>query len=89
MALSTPNASGATVTHLRTRNSFSKLSGMCATCLDGCPGYCEVGRSAFRGAEAIYPQPYGDVTAGAEKAYPIDYSSFNISGSASDRWFVS
>jgi len=82
VALSTPNASGATETRLRTRNSFSKLSGMCATCLDGCPGYCEVGRSAFRGSEAIYPQPFGDVTAGAEKEYPIDYSSFNINGSA-------
>jgi len=55
---------------------------MCATCLDGCPGFCEVGHSAFRGTEAIYPQPFGDVTAGAEKEYPVDYSSFNIHGTA-------
>jgi len=82
MPRSVPNASAATETHLRTRSSYSRLSGMCATCLDGCPGYCEVGRSAYRGAEAIYPQPFGDVTAGAEKQYPIDHSDFNISGTA-------
>lgn len=82
MAFSVPNASAATQTHLRTQRNFSRLSGMCATCLDGCPGYCEVGTSSYRASEAIYPQPFGNVTAGAEKDYPVDYSSFNINGTA-------
>ncbi|MEI6501874.1 MAG: glutamate synthase-related protein, partial [Armatimonadota bacterium] len=82
MPHSVPNASAATQTHLRTARNYSRLSGMCATCLDGCPGFCEVGTSAFRGAEAIYPQPFGNITAGAEKEYPVDYGSFNINGTA-------
>ena len=82
MAFSVPNASAATQTHLRTQRNYSRLSGMCATCLDGCPGYCEVGTSSYRASEAIYPQPFGNVTAGAEKDYPVDYSSFNINGTA-------
>lgn len=80
MAFSISNASAATRTHLRTRRSFSRVSGMCATCLDGCPGYCEVGVSSFRGTDALYPQPFGPITAGAEKDYPTNYSSFNICG---------
>ncbi len=80
MALSVPNSSDATQTKLRTRNSFSRLSGMCATCVDGCPGLCEVGTSAFRSVEAIYPQPFGEITAGAEKQYPVDLSHFTING---------
>jgi glutamate synthase domain-containing protein 2 len=54
---------------------------LCVTCVDGCPGYCEVGRSALRGREIIYPQPFGKVVAGAEKDYPVDFSHFNIQGS--------
>jgi len=53
---------------------------MCVTCLDGCSGPCEIGRSALKGRELIYPQPFGKVTAGSEKDYPIDYSHFNIQG---------
>jgi len=30
----------------------------------------------------IYPSPYGDVTAGADKDYPVDYSHLNIQGYA-------
>jgi glutamate synthase domain-containing protein 2 len=40
-----------------------------------------VGRSALRGREILYPQPFGRITAGSEKAYPIDFSHFNIQGS--------
>jgi len=40
-----------------------------------------VGKSALRGREVIYPQPFGKVIAGAEKDYPIDFSHFNIQGS--------
>ncbi|MFQ5996921.1 MAG: FMN-binding glutamate synthase family protein [Dehalococcoidales bacterium] len=79
MSLSKPNASPATVT--TTRVAPSPISGLCVTCIDGCPGYCEVGRSALRGREIIYPQPFGKVIAGAEKDYPVDFSHFNIQGS--------
>jgi len=79
MSLSKPNASAATVT--TTRVAPSPVSGLCVTCVDGCPGYCEVGRSALRGKEMIYPQPFGKVLAGAEKDYPVDFSHFNIQGS--------
>ncbi len=54
---------------------------MCATCLEGCPGYCEVGKSAFRGSEVIYPQPFGTTTSAAEKEYPLGWAHFNIMGS--------
>jgi len=40
-----------------------------------------VGRSALRGREMLYPQPFGKVTAGSEKDYPVDFSHFNIQGS--------
>jgi glutamate synthase domain-containing protein 2 len=78
MTLSKPNASPATIT--TTRVAQAPISGLCVTCVDGCPGYCEVGRSALRGREIIYPQPFGKVIAGAEKDYPVDFSHFNIQG---------
>ena len=76
------NASAATLTKNRTEGSISRLSGMCATCIDGCIGMCEVGKSAYRGAEAIYPQPFGMVSTAAEKEYPVDLSHFTILGTA-------
>jgi len=79
MTFSRVNASPATMS--RNRVSPSPFSGICVTCLDGCPGPCEVGRSALRGREMIYPQPFGKITAGSEKDYPIDFSHFNIQGS--------
>ena len=78
MSYSKPNASPATMS--RNRVSPAPQSGICATCLDGCPGPCEVGRSALRGREILYPQPFAKVTAGAEKDYPVDLSHFNIQG---------
>lgn len=78
MSFSKPNRSSATKT--KTRVEPAPGSGICVTCLDGCPGPCEVGRSAIRGRETIYPQPFGKITAGADKDYPIDYSHFNIQG---------
>jgi glutamate synthase domain-containing protein 2 len=39
-----------------------------------------VGRSALRGREIIYPQPFGKVISGSEKDYPVDFSHFNIHG---------
>jgi glutamate synthase domain-containing protein 2 len=78
MSFSKPNASAATITS--TRVTPSPASGLCVTCIDGCTGYCEVGRSALRGREVIYPQPFGRIVAGAEKDYPVDFSHFNIQG---------
>ncbi len=78
MSYSKANASAATMS--RNRVSPAPISGICVTCLDGCPGPCEVGRSALRGREILYPQPYSRITAGSEKDYPVDYSHFNIQG---------
>jgi len=36
----------------------------------------------MRGREIIYPGPFGDVTAGGDKDYPVDYSHLNIQGYA-------
>lgn len=82
MSLSRINASAATLTKNRTDGSVSPMSGMCVTCVDGCIGMCEIGKSAYRGHEVIYPQPFGVITTAAEKAYPVDYSHFNIMGTA-------
>jgi len=76
------NTSAATLTKNRTEGSVVPASGMCVTCVDGCIGMCEIGKSAYRGHEVIYPQPFGVITTAAEKAYPIDYSHFNIMGTA-------
>ncbi len=82
MSLSKVNASAATLTKNRTEGSVVPASGMCVTCVDGCIGMCEIGKSAFRGHEVIYPQPFGVSTTAAEKAYPVDYSHLNIMGTA-------
>jgi len=55
---------------------------MCVTCVDGCIGMCEIGKSAYRAAEVLYPQPFGIITAAAEKEYPYDLSHFSIMGTA-------
>ncbi len=81
MSLSRINASAATLTKNRTEDSIVPASGMCVTCVDGCIGMCEIGKSAYRGHEVIYPQPFGVITTAAEKTYPVDYSHFNIMGS--------
>ncbi len=76
------NASAATLTKNRTLDSVVPSSGLCVTCVDGCIGMCEVGKSAYRGHEVLYPQPFGVITTAAEKSYPVDYSHFNIMGTA-------
>ena len=58
------------------------MSGLCSRCLDDCTGNCEVFKASFRGREVIYPGPFGDITAGGDKNYPVDYSHFNIQGYA-------
>ncbi len=82
MSLTKVNATAATLTKNRTEGSVVPTSGMCVTCVDGCIGMCEIGKSAYRGHEVIYPQPFGVITSAGEKAYPIDYSHFNIMGTA-------
>lgn len=71
----------ATGTMNRSKN-VAPQSGLCSRCLDGCRGNCEVFKSSFRGREVIYPGPFGDITAGNDKEYPVDYSHFNIQGYA-------
>ncbi len=57
-------------------------SGICTRCIDGCRGNCEVFQASFRGRELLYPGPFGQGTAGADKNYPVDYSHLNIQGYA-------
>ena len=62
MGLTKINSTAATLTKNRTEEAVNALSGMCVTCVDGCIGMCEIGKSAYRGSEVIYPQPYGIIT---------------------------
>jgi hypothetical protein len=79
MSFSKPNVSPATLTAKRVE--ISPSSGLCVSCLDGCPGYCEVGGSALKGRDILYPKPFGKIVSGSEKNYPVDFSHFNIQGS--------
>ena len=88
MTYSRLNASAATLTKNRTEDSISPLSGMCTTCVDGCIGMCEIGKSAYRGPEMIYPQPFGIITTASAKNYPVDLSHFTILGRASGAWGI-
>ncbi|MFZ5832672.1 MAG: FMN-binding glutamate synthase family protein [Planctomycetota bacterium] len=81
MNLQRPNGNDATLSSNRSR-SVVPQSGLCSRCVDGCTGNCEVFRATFRGRELIYPGPFGHVTAGADKDYPVDYSHLNIQGYA-------
>lgn len=85
MNLRQPNANEATQTYNRSK-SVSPMSGICTRCVDGCRGNCEIFKASFRGREVIYPGPYGSVTAGADKKYPVDYSHLNIQGYAVGAW---
>ena len=81
MNLQRPNANDSTRTANRSRN-IAPSSGICSRCIDGCTGNCEVFKATFRSRELIYPGPFGDITAGGDKDYPIDYSHLNIQGYA-------
>ena len=74
------NASAATLSKNRTEGSIVPSSGMCVTCVDGCIGMCEIGKSAYRGVEMLYPKPYGIITTAGEKNYPVELSHFTILG---------
>lgn len=81
MNLQRPNASDALQTNTRSRN-VAPQSGLCSRCIDGCKGNCDLFVSTFRGRELLYPGPFGVITAGADKDYPVDYSHINIMGYA-------
>lgn len=81
MSLTKLNATATTLTKNRT-DAISPFSGMCTTCIDGCLGMCEIGKSAIRGTEVIYPQPFGIITSASQKDYPVDLSHINIMGTA-------
>lgn len=81
MNLEQPNSNDCTKTYNRSRNVVPS-SGLCSRCIDGCRGNCEVFKSTFRGRELIYPGPFGEITAGGDKNYPVDYSHLNIHGYA-------
>jgi glutamate synthase domain-containing protein 2 len=76
-----PNANEAVQTANRSRN-VAPSSGICTRCIDGCRGNCDVFKATFRGREVLYPSPFGEITAGGDKDYPVDYSHLNIHGYA-------
>jgi hypothetical protein len=82
------NSSAATLSKNRTPDSISPSSGMCTTCIDGCIGMCEIGKSAYRGPEMIYPQPFGIITTASQKDYPVDLSHFTILGRCAGAWGI-
>lgn len=61
----------------------SCTSGMCPICIRECATVCEISLSAFRGREALYPEPtyFGLSTSGALKDFGLDWSHFNIHAS--------
>lgn len=79
--LQRPNANDVSQTTNRSRDVVPS-SGICSRCIDGCTGNCEVFKSTFRGREMLYPGPFGTITAGGDKDYPVDLSHFNIMGYA-------
>ncbi|MFH1919317.1 MAG: FMN-binding glutamate synthase family protein [Planctomycetota bacterium] len=81
MNLQRPNSNDATISVNRSR-SVVPQSGLCSRCVDGCVGNCEVFQATFRGRELLYPGPFGSVTAGGDKDYPVDYSHLNVQGYA-------
>ncbi|MEM2925184.1 MAG: glutamate synthase-related protein [Methanocellales archaeon] len=79
MPESYPNARSTTGTDLRTWDP-SPLSGMCPICIKDCNVLCEIGKSAIRGREVLYPVPeqFGKSTAASNKDYVLDWSHFQI-----------
>ena len=73
------NARSTTGTSVR-RRDVNPLSGMCPICVKECTVLCEIGKSAFRGREVLYPEPeqFGWSTAASNKDYGLDWSDFNI-----------
>ena len=81
MNLLQPNANEAVQSGNRSRH-VAPQSGICSRCVDGCRGNCDLFQSSYRGRELLYPGPFGKITAGSDKDYPVDYSHLNIMGYA-------
>jgi acetylglutamate kinase len=81
MNLQQPNSGDVTRTVNRAK-TIVPSSGLCTRCLDGCTGNCDIFQATFRGRELLYPGPYGSITAGGDKDYPVDYSHLNVQGYA-------
>lgn len=79
---------GSTITNtkVRTPDNISLFSGMCSVCTDKCTGTCEIGLSAIRGTQAIYPFKTDINQFASEKDYPLDFSHFNIDGKVFGVW---
>jgi len=73
------NARSTTGTNLRVKDP-SPLSGMCPICIRECKVLCEIGKSAFRGREVLYPEPekFGESTAASNKDYGINWLDLQI-----------
>ncbi len=81
MNLQQPGQNDAIETRNRSRD-VAPASGICTRCMDSCPGNCDIFKASMRGREVIYPGPFGDITAGGDKKYPVDFSHLNIMGYA-------
>lgn len=81
MNLQQPGSNDAIETRNRSRN-VAPFSGICTRCMEDCTGNCDVFKASMRGRDVIYPGPFGKITAGADKQYPVDYSHLNIMGYA-------
>jgi glutamate synthase domain-containing protein 2 len=81
MNLQQPGSNDAITTRNRSRD-VSPSSGICTRCIDTCTGNCDIFKASLRGREVIYPGPFGGITAGSDKRYPVDYSHLNIMGYA-------
>ncbi|MDD4833263.1 MAG: glutamate synthase-related protein [Lutispora sp.] len=84
MSYSPSLGSTVTNTRMRTPGKLSPFSGMCSVCTADCIGSCEIGYSAVRGEEALYPVGADKSQFASEKNYPVDFSHFNINGHVFD-----
>jgi hypothetical protein len=76
-----PTENSSLLTGTRTRSTdITPLSGLCSLCIYSCPILCEVGKSAFRGREVLYPEPeeFGLSTAAANKDFGLDWSDVQL-----------
>ena len=73
------NARSTTGTKTRVRD-INPTSGMCPLCIRDCKTLCEIGLSAFRGREVLYPSPevFSESTSSSNKDYALDWSHFQI-----------
>jgi len=81
MRLERPGGNDVLETRNRSRD-VGPSSGICTRCLASCTGNCDIFKASFRGREVLYPGPFGEITAGCDKEYPVNYSHLNIMGYA-------